>query len=894
MKHLHITFVLTVLMSMVGAKASAHDIAVANIDGVTIYYNYINDNTELEVCYRGSSSDSYSNEYSGDVVIPETINYDGTTYSVTSIGDYAFYRCSGLTSVTIPNSVTSIGNNSFSGCSGLTSVTIPNSVTSIGTEAFSYCSGLTSVSIPNSVTSIGDYAFKNCNKLISVNINCNAIVSKNYSSSGLSKIFGDQVETYIIGDSVTSIGEYAFRSCSSLTSVTIPNSVTSIGSSAFYGCSGLTSVAIPNSVTSIEGWAFEYCSGLTSVTIPNSVTSIESSAFTGCSSLTSIIVDDNNKVYDSRGNCNAIISTADNTLRVGCKNTIIPNSVTSIGNYAFGDCSGLTSVTIPNSVTSIGSSAFSSCSGLTSVTIPNSVTTIGNYAFKYCRGLTSVTIPNSVTSIGDGAFSYCSGLTSITIPNSVTSIGYSAFSATGITSVTIHDNVTYVGGSAFPSDCHIFANESTKALLALWRAGFLPYKPSTDDQYKRPYLEAIGSTQTTITWQLKDKMNGYTYKVSEDNIEDTYKETALYPGGNFSRQLKISKEDVTFSKGFGASTKTFELYLNSVSNTASSLSCKGSYSEIDANVTSQLAIGEKSVDGNTGTLTGLDPNRSYQVKYTVYVPWGTNLENKRAYTKTLDFKTQGLKISTLQPKVISAGNVIVAAESNLDDAETNVGFEWRRTDWSDDFASNTGGAYLYEGTMEGYIRNLYTEKLWKYRPYYLSDSGTYYYGDWVGIDPTNTSYFEPTVHTYAQVNIEGNTALVKGYALRGTDNVVVQGFKYWKRVAGARGNAPAVPKDALTVEASGQVMTAQLTGLDYESDYCYVAFVTTSENETFYGEEQTFRTGIDTSGVDDVRVMQEPEVVARYDLRGRRIDTPQPGINILLMSDGSTRKVFVR
>ena len=177
-----------------------------------------------------------------------------------------------------------------------------------------------------------------------------------------------------------------------------------------------------------------------------------------------------------------------------------------------------------------------------------------------------------------------------------------------------------------------------------------------------------------------------------------------------------------------------------------------------------------------------------------------------------------------------------------------MGFEWRRTDWTDDFASNTGRAYLYEGTMEGYIRNLYTGAFWKYRPYYLSNSGTYYYGDWVGIDPTNTSYFEPTVHTYARINIEGNTALVRGYALRGTDNVTVQGFMYWRQVNGAkeRGDgqhrAPAIPKDAMTVEASGRVMEAQLTGLDYKTTYCYTAFVKTSEGETFYGETQQFTT----------------------------------------------------
>ena len=277
-------------MMLLPMVASANDIEVKNADGVTIYYNYINDGNELEVTFCGLFYTSHSCEYKANVVIPEEVTYMNRTRKVTSIGKRAFFECSGLTSVTIPNSVTSIGNGAFRKCSGLTSVTIPNSVTSIGNHAFSGCSGLTSVTIPNSVMSIGNYAF--------------------------------------------------------------------------YGCSGLTSIN----------------------------------------------VESGNTKYDSRDNCNAIIETESNTLISGCKNTIIPNSVRRIDDYAFYGCSGLTFIAIPNSVTSIGLYAFQDCSGLTSVTIPNSVTSIGNYAFSGCSGLTSVTIPNSVASIGNHAFDGCDNI----------------------------------------------------------------------------------------------------------------------------------------------------------------------------------------------------------------------------------------------------------------------------------------------------------------------------------------------------------------------------------------------------------------------------------------------------------------------------------------------------
>ncbi len=355
------------------------------------------DDFEWEENHGGSVTITRYTGNGGNVVIPSEI--DGK--SVTSIGDWAFEDCTGLTSVTIPDSVTSIGDWAFEDCTGLTSVTIPDSVKSIGNYAFLSCTGLTSVIIP---------------------------------------------------DSVTSIGSWTFSYCTGLTNVMIPDSVTSIGDWAFEDCTGLTSVTIPGSVTSIGDGAFEFCDGLTSITIPDSVTSISEEAFSGCDGLTVISVDKNNKSYTSE---DGVLFDKNKTTLItypgGKKGSYtIPDSVTSIGNYAFAYCKGLTDITIPGSVTSIGDGAFFNCDGLTSVTIPDSVTSIGSWTFAGCTGLTNVMIPDSVISIGEDAFEGCTGLTSVTIPDSVISIDNHAFDGcTGLTNVTIGKVVTSIGDGAF-------------------------------------------------------------------------------------------------------------------------------------------------------------------------------------------------------------------------------------------------------------------------------------------------------------------------------------------------------------------------------------------------------------------------------------------------------------
>ena len=461
------------------------------VDGIRYYYTN-EDDDEVSVTY------SSSGKYSGNIVIPSTVTYNGKQYTVTKIGTGAFRDCTGLTAVTLPNAMTSIGRNAFRDCTGLTTVTISNSVTSIGSYAFYGCTGLTEVTIPNAMTDIGGWAFTYCTGLQTVIWNAHNVQDIPLNKSGTPMppfLYCKNLTDFVFGDEVEHIPAYLCYNLTSLKNLVIGNSVTNIRSHAFKGCTGLTAVTLPNAMTDIGGWAFAYCTGLTEVTIPNAVTYIGSGAFSGCTGLTEVT---------------------------------IPNAVTEIGFRAFSGCTGLTEVTIPNAVTHIGDGVFAYCTGLKKViwnarNVQNFLHNYSTYPFLSCKQLTdfvfgeevehipallccelaslkNLVIGNSVTSIGISAFDGCSGLTeviwnarnvqdfqdnssrpfsgcdrltdfvfgeevehipdylcyqltslnTIVIPNSVTSIGTNAFSfCSGLKTVTIPNSVTDIGDEAF-------------------------------------------------------------------------------------------------------------------------------------------------------------------------------------------------------------------------------------------------------------------------------------------------------------------------------------------------------------------------------------------------------------------------------------------------------------
>ena len=606
-------------------------------------------------------------------------------------------------------------------------------------------------------------------------------------------------------------------------------------------------------------------------------------------------------------------------------------------------------------VTAIGDYAFSSCSELESISLPNTISIydVGKQAFYGCSALTSVTlncknVEYLVEKFGNQVEEYVFG-------EDVERVDYEIVDDS-LKRLIVKSYRTILSGSTYSEfeghTIDIYAYCGSYAVLYAWQNKQRAINIENNQELFPPCIEVIGTTQTTVTIKVSNTYEEYYYDVeaSQQIYDDSYEGYTtdafahspvtdgtftlygLLPSepGMFSRlALYVNpideldrKENVYWGiydfedTNNPFTTKPLNQSLTVIEKSPTSFTLVGSIDPGDVSIINKgIEVLDKDCETNyhprfwnsqgsdTLVVTGLSPHTSYYAQYLVSVrhsfttPW----EGFRDYLLTTYVTTDAPTFTTLQPKVIAPGDVVVAAESNFDDDDAVVGFEWRRTDWTDEFASNVGEAHLFDGVMEGYIHGLNVNFLWKFRPYYKADDGNYYYGEWVGIDPTNTSYFEPTVHTYSQTSVEGNSVEVKGYVMRGTDNIASQGIMYWIE-SNEEETAPVgmkriarVPADAVKVESSGQVMKVSLTNLLAATTYHYVAYVKTSEGDTFYGEEQSFTTGGDQTGIENLSATEgaeKTEGTEIYDLSGRRLARMQKGINIVRTADGKTRKVL--
>ena len=880
--------------------------------------------------------------------------------NVTSIGEWAFEEC-GLSTVKlfINDEITLLNNNTvskikdsffdsenevmdpdYTTCPPIVLINedgeeiedfvIPDGVTSIDDYALYRCR-LTSVTIPSSVTSIGHWAFfRGGPKTVKLSINDKSAFVNNqmaykiacetgnstyygvygslhYLPNGFKIVLfeenGEEIKDFVIPDDITSIDK-AFNYCGGLTSVTISNSVTSIGSSAFEGCSGLTSV-----------------------TIPNSVTSISDNAFTGCDNLNSVVLH-----CPSIGNCFQGLSSI--------QEVFLGEEVSSISGSAFNGCSGLTSVTSKIvSPFAIQSGAFGGVSPECILTVPKgmvneyiakgwnmfgggifdeSIRCIDGIYYALDSGKKTATVTNQYGYDGDSDYSWlkASYADTLDIPDvvtydgeqySVTAIGKNAMrKCNELAAVCLPDGLTDAA-TLKDLQAKIYVNRGTTTLLALWTIGMEPYEKNTDYVLTAPKFDIV-TTQTTATLKATPVYPEYTYAYN-DMIplgEEGIRWTGLYPEYSEEVTLNVMLGTQCYESKQTFTTQSLAPKVIASQRTASSITFKGIYTEGDADVDDEytLTVDGENILGDTKTLTGLEPNTGYTAYFTVRVHYGDNGQYTKSYTGTSTLQTEPISFTTMPAKIITADDVIVSSAVNLNDAETTAGFEWRVAGGDEDlFESKYGQAYLYEGMMEGTIHKLNPNYLWKFRPYYQSANGYYYYGNWKGIDLSdNQSYFEPTVHTYAGVEMGDGTATVSGYAQRGSDEIAEEGFEYWEE-SGNTSDAPlhapayaSIPDNAMKVLADGTLMQAQLTGLTPNSTYSYVAFVRTTKGKTYYGVVRQFTTGEhqQATSVEAINAKQAPTNEAIYDLLGRKHDNLHKGVNIIRMEDGSIRKVYVK
>ena len=904
-------------------SAWAHDVVVNGV-----YYNLNKEDSTATVTYRGSSHFA-TDDYIGEVVIPETIKCDGVTYIVNSIGNYAFYNCTQLTQITCNGvrlgqivkfswKIKSIGDYAFYGCEALQSIRSIGPLTSIGEGAFYRCKALSGFYIPNTLKSIGKNAFYECTNIKSVDIDSpSALYYIKFSNKYSNPLYyghhlyyeqrikypegGPQpnnpqyetveVKSIDVPEGVSSIGNYTFAGCHGLVSAIIPSSITSIGDGAFENCDSLTDIIIPDSVHIIGEAAFADCSRLSSITIPHSVTRLGNQCFYGCRGLTSITLSNSlsNLSDECFSGCTSLRSIA------------IPDSVTSLGNRCFYGCTSLPSITLPTSVKDLGYSCFEGCTGLTSITIPSSVTGMGPACFKDCTGLTSITLPNSAMDLGYECFYGCTGLTSLIIPNSKFNFGNDCF-----------EGASYKVYS-YPM------NYSTLKSLYEERVG-LYGAPLYELSYK-------GGTQTKLFFQTKPQSIPYTS--ADDGVDFRAVESKVYIGGRDTVSLPIPSDGSLEITGLVPHTNYYvdgyvkysdgnEMYIgykvistlgvNPVIETKAYsptiVRYTARYTPGEAHVSKVIVNGETidpsliTCDGNKYMFSvykaGLYPKTYYKGRITVETLEGSSETVESSVT------TPELELTTLQPKCVSSSCAIVAAATNIAEEEPNVGFQWKKYDAPESLKPNEAYAAIYDGQLEGYLKNLQSAFYYNVRAFYKTNDGTYYYGDWVTFDPSDFSYFEPTVHTYPATQTTDCTASVRGYVLAGTDNITEQGFEYWETNGASFAqklvkNALLVPsaEDINVVLSTGQVMQVVLDGLKPQTTYTYRAFVRTTGGTT-YGEEQTFTTEMPT-GIDYMESEKAaPTIVGYYDLSGRQLAGKQRGLVIVRYSDGTSRKVMVK
>lgn len=913
-----------------------------SVDG--IYYTIINANTKLESAQVTNAPDKYT----GSIVIPDSIEYNGKKYRI-SISDYAFKNCDELDSISV--GVTILSRENF-GLSGVKYMKILSTVKNIDSYVFIGCDQLEEIDFAESpdtlfVTDVGyvpssfsEYC-KSLKKL-SIGRQIIDISEDNYLQHELFTDLPNLQELYI-GKYVKYIAQDGFKSSKSTIKKIYFNAqkVYTTTKEPFRNMS-TESVTIGINVKYLPYGLFSNNDSLKYVTFyADSLEENGGSCFEGCTQLEAVYINDLSAWCRAEWGWSSILSA--NPLYYA--------------SYLFLNENIVTSLTIPADVDRIGSKAFSGCKSLENVVIPKTVTKIGSYAFAYST-IKKLTILGDIEELGSDILTNCHDLQEVfllgTLPDYRAMGGVSKEAKVYAFTSEVEKIKKYWKGEIVAVGPMVTNTNQYLKALSFDVEKYCP--EGFDMSVNRITIDGNDiELDEAGHYMITDLAPNTTYEIviyyNVDGIERTYSyfltTNSLYAGTSYDKvgqcyftleiyassdeTLRPSECGIIFnSKYYKAKDnkvridnllpntkykyKAYAVYGGKTvvgneaslttlgtspqiaidESSATSLKCTGSKKIMDATLKEDYFIFiDKIYSGNSLSITGLEPSKNYNVTYVV------NTEEGSSETKTITIKTSTLELATLQPKCVSPTCAIVAATTNISEEEVNVGFQWKKYDAPSSLAPKEGYASIYNGQLEGYIKNLQSDSYYNVRAFYKSEAGNYYYSDWVTFDPSDYSYFEPTVHTYEAVEVGMNSAKVKAYVMAGTEEVVEQGFEYWpSAIPGSKAvsvkAASQAENNVSTVLGTGQVMIVTLTDLQPNCAYTFRSFVKTASGTT-YGEERSLITETDPTGIGNVEYdVPTKAITGYYDLEGRKYNEPQKGLNIIRYSDGSVRKLMTK
>lgn len=619
-----------------------------------------------------------------------------------------------------------------------------------------------------------------------------------------------------------------------------------------------------------------------------------------------------------------------------------PNGYTLVGiaHSSFAYNEKLLSVTIPETVTSLDKYCFYDCSSLKSVTIPESVTSLGSECFKYCN-LRPLLLKGRIRNIKSDSFKKLSGYilcrnADIEYYSKYTSLP--VCDVDGPFAISLETKVCEVEVNLEKNVYGIERELNEVSLSILSSSSDEPLKTVVPDNDKCSFkdLKANTTYRIELSWKNEnDEEDSYQFsfttkgmeiKLNSSSTQATISVTSLSVNGDETfepseigilfqgekypftgEKLTITdllldnkyhvRPYVIYNEGkdeytgqeIEIATKGWDFTAKATDERSTSVELSASFTEDDAHAEKTWwTFDGNEITGRKASIVSLAPETSD--KATFNISYGD-----RTYSYPVEFKTTELELTTLKPKCVSNSCAIVAAQTNIAEVEPNVGFEWRKNDAPATLPSTEGYGVVCEGMLEGYIKNLQSTSFYNVRPFYKDAAGKYYYGEWITFDPSDFSYFEPTIRTYPVQAITENSAMVRGYIMPGTDDITRQGFQYWKNGGNkVRANAP-MEEDITTIEVSGQLISATLDNLTPGTEYTFRVFAETAAG-TIYGAEQSFTTEGTAPGENSVWELESegnlPTVTGYYDMVGVKSATPHKGMNIVVYSDGTSKKMI--